>query len=375
MAPRGTATHAESLLRANAAVAAPEEPPYSVANELRYFVTVGMPLCVTMILKLGVPPFFAMIIAGHTSDSSATLQASLGFARTLYNISALMPLMAMCSYFASVLPGCIGANRSDRIPRYFWRSVLLTSVFILPAVAVLLCAEPIMVAVGVPRINAQGVGVYARYMIGTMWLTLLDNHLEAIFINLSYVKIATLNALVTGIFVDVACTYFFIGRLELGMYGAALAQLTVRTVRVIIWIAMLWACGLVRDVLIPPMGSGLTDPLVTWSETYVYFGQVIPQYGSIVAGWFIFELQVRNLPTAPGSVAFSHLLSPPLTFSHLLSLAASSSSRRWSSSRMSPGRRSQCDRRGRCGSTAKGRSPPYRMDGYRCAISPQLPHL
>ena len=38
-----------------------EEPPYSVTNELRYFVRVGLPLCATAILKLGVPPFFTMM--------------------------------------------------------------------------------------------------------------------------------------------------------------------------------------------------------------------------------------------------------------------------------------------------------------------------
>lgn len=162
-----------------------DEPPYSLKNELRYFLHVGVPLWVMSILKQGVPPFFAMVVAGHTSDS-ATLQASLGFARTLYNVVAMMPQQAMCAYFQSVLPGCIGANRADRIPRYLWRSLLLSSLLILPSVGVLYWAEQVMLAVGVPPTNAKGVGTYARYMIGTLWLTLVDSHLECVFVNLKY---------------------------------------------------------------------------------------------------------------------------------------------------------------------------------------------
>ena len=295
-APRCAA--AESLLDAPTPAVISEEPPYSLTNELRYFFTVGMPLCASQILKLGVPPFCTMIIAGHTSDS-ASLQASLGFARTLYNTVVMMPLMALCSYFATVLPGCLGAGRLDRIPRYFWRSILMTSVFILPAVTVLIYAEPVMLAVGVPRVNAVAVGVYARLMIATCWLQLLDNHLEALFINFKYVRLATLNALLSGVGINVGCSYLFVMHLELGMKGAALAQLAAFAARVLLWMAMLLGCGLTRTALLPPKGSGRTDPLVSLAETCVYFGQAAPQYGSMMAGWLIFELQVVLLTNIP----------------------------------------------------------------------------
>ena len=134
------------------------EPPYSVSNELRYFVSQGVPLLVMSSLKMGVPPFFSMVVAGQTPESE-TLQASLGYARTFYNCVTMMPTMALCNYFQTVVPGAIGANRHDRLPRYFWRSVLLTSLCILPSIVTQWFAEPILIALGVPRINAQGVGV------------------------------------------------------------------------------------------------------------------------------------------------------------------------------------------------------------------------
>ena len=42
------------------------EPPYSITNELLYFIRVGIPLMCASILKVGVPPFFSMVVAGHT---------------------------------------------------------------------------------------------------------------------------------------------------------------------------------------------------------------------------------------------------------------------------------------------------------------------
>lgn len=168
------------------------EPQYSVCQEVRFFFSQGLPLLLLNILKTGVPPLFTMLVAGRTPES-ATLQASLGYARTFYNCITLMPLMALCQYFSNVVPGALGAGRVDRVPRYFWRSTLLTSMCILPSIVALCFADVILAAVGVPPSNAQGVGVYSRYMVVTAWLTLLDNHLENCFINFRYVNTAAAN--------------------------------------------------------------------------------------------------------------------------------------------------------------------------------------
>ena len=87
----------------------PDHPPYSFANELRLFLLEGVPLFVFYILKQGVPPFFTMVVAGHTPDS-AKLQASLGFGRTFYNAVTMMPMKALTSYYGNSVPGAIGAH-------------------------------------------------------------------------------------------------------------------------------------------------------------------------------------------------------------------------------------------------------------------------
>ena len=108
-----------------------------------------------------------------------------------------------CADFSAVVPGAIGARRIERLPRYFWRSCILVSVFSIPSVALQMFAGSILLAVGVPAVNAEGVGVYCRIMVATAWLTLLDNHLEVLVINTGYVKTAALNALICGLGVEV----------------------------------------------------------------------------------------------------------------------------------------------------------------------------
>ena len=50
-----------------------------------------------------------MIMAGRTRDS-ANLQTALGYGRVFFNITMLMMIGGLCSYFTNVMPGCIGAG-------------------------------------------------------------------------------------------------------------------------------------------------------------------------------------------------------------------------------------------------------------------------
>ena len=43
-----------------------------------------------------------------------------------------MPMLGMSNYVNTVIPGCIGAGRKDRIPNYLKRSVLLMALLMLP---------------------------------------------------------------------------------------------------------------------------------------------------------------------------------------------------------------------------------------------------
>lgn len=66
-----------------------EELPYSVPNELRYFVNKSIPLGLSAILEWGVPPLMNMVMAGQTADSSS-LQTALGYGRVFYNCTLLL---------------------------------------------------------------------------------------------------------------------------------------------------------------------------------------------------------------------------------------------------------------------------------------------
>ena len=102
----------------------PNGAPYSCNHEVRYFFGKGIPLGVSSVLKWGVPPLANMAFAGHT-ENSADVQTALGYARVTYNIGVIMVMLGAFKYFQTVIPGCIGAGRKDRIPTYLRRSMLL----------------------------------------------------------------------------------------------------------------------------------------------------------------------------------------------------------------------------------------------------------
>ena len=260
----------------------PDHPPYSFANELRLFLLEGVPLFVFYILKQGVPPFFTMVVAGHTPDS-ATLQASLGFGRTFYNAVTMMPLKALTSYYESVVPGAMGAKRDDRLPMYLRRSVLLVAIFIMPSMVLQMFADSTLLALGVPAVNAEGVGEYCRLMVATAWLTLLDNHLEILLVNnLKFVKMGTLNSLLSGLGVECTGTYILVYRLDLGIRGCAYVQILARLVRVLLWLSLMLAYNLTRTVLVPPKHA--TDQLLTRTELREFLKQGLPMYLTYLSG-------------------------------------------------------------------------------------------
>ena len=230
-ASASTAPESSTAARTSSAAAAVHTPPYSLRNELWYFLSVGVPLGVSTVLEMGVPSVFAMVMAGHTPDS-ATLQASLGYGRTWYNCLVLMPMFGMINgYFGGVVPGCIGAGRADRIAGYLHRSVLLTAACMLPLLALQLLAAPLLCALAVPSAVAAATGDYCRLMSGAAALQLLEQHLKVAFMSLGYAKAATLNSLVTGLGVEVSCNYLFVLRLRLGAAGAAYAKLALSASR------------------------------------------------------------------------------------------------------------------------------------------------
>jgi len=270
-------------------------PPYSFRNEVRFFFGKGIPLCLSSFLEWGAPPWFAMIMAGHTQNSEG-LQSALGYGRVFFNCTSLMILIGGCNYFTTVIPGCIGAGRKDRIPHYLRRSLLLVTMMMSPFFVLQLFAGPILEKCGVPSDITVEVAVYCRLMIVTALLLTLEIHLENIFINLGYARSATFNSLVTGIGIDVICTYFFIYKLDLGMTGAGYAQIVVKSSRNIVWFSLMLYYGIFSTIFIPTQ----REVLLSSKETAVFFKMAVPSILGNFSGWLIFELQIMAIANIRG---------------------------------------------------------------------------
>ena len=95
----------------------------------------------------------------------------------------------------------------------------------------------------------------------------------------------TSNSLVTGLGVDVCCTYFFIYKLEMGTQGAALAQIVVKVARLLVWACLMFYFGLRRTMFVTPKES--TETLWSWKETRIYRKLAIPNLLYFLSGWYV----------------------------------------------------------------------------------------
>eukprot|EP00965_Chrysotila_dentata_P067419 2231082-Pleurochrysis_carterae.AAC.4 len=263
-----------------------EEPPYSIRNELHFFLARGLPLCVAAFLEWGGPPLVAMFFAGSTPDSEA-LQSALGYGRVYFNCTVLIALIGMAAYGWAVVPGCIGAGRRERIPHYFRRAVILSTLIMLPLFALQFAAEPLMRSLSVPPSIAYDVGVYCRSMICGAWLLLFECHLEIVLVCCGYSRCASFNSLLTGVGVDIGASYLLIYRLNMGVTGAALAWTVVRAARIVVWLCMAVYFGMI-PLIFMPKGK---EHIFSASEMRCFFSLAMPQIANNMAGWLIFELQ------------------------------------------------------------------------------------
>lgn len=294
------------------------EPPYkSLTQELIIFMKMGVPLSLSAFLEWGLPPIFIMIMAGRTHNS-AQLQAQLGFGRVFFNVCSRQPLVGCLAYYQNNVPGCIGAGRQDRLPRYFQRSMLVTLVLSIPSLVLLQFAEPIMKAVGLPSAIASGVGVYSHWMSINTVLQVVDLHLYILCVNLGYANYSFLNSFLTGVGINTAFAILLIYHLNWGAAGAAITSNLVYLGRVIFFICLLAAKGRLSETVLASKKAAtdasssshqqqqqavtvnVTEPLLTWRELRVYFGLVVPMYLSCIAGWGIYEMQMIVLTNIKG---------------------------------------------------------------------------
>ena len=206
-----------------------------------------------------------------------------------------MIMFGLLNYHYCGVPGCVGANRRDRLPVYTCRSIIVTTICIFPMYCLQFFSGDIMYACGIERHIANEITTYTSYMIIASWLLMLEAHIENIFINLGYTKSAALNSFVTGLGVDVVSTYFLIYRMNLGTKGAALAQIVVKSARIFVWICL----GL-RFRLGKYFFGKFNEKLFDRDELKQFFGLAIPRILTFFTGWLVFELQIMALANIQG---------------------------------------------------------------------------
>ena len=135
------------------------------------------------------------------------------------------------------------ANRRERLPVYTFRSIVLTTICLLPMFCLQFFSGDIMHVCGIERHIADEITTYTSYMIISSILLMLEAHIENVFINLGYTKSAAFNSFLTGLGVDVVSTYLLIFRMNLGTKGAAFAQIIVKSAR--IWCGSVWELDVV----------------------------------------------------------------------------------------------------------------------------------
>lgn len=275
-----------------------EGPPFSLSNELKFFAYKGSALGGAAILEWGVPPLVAMLLAGQVKGS-AQLQSALGYGRVFYNCTSLMVILALCNYFNTVLPGCIGAGRKDRIPHYFRRGMVISTLVLVPFLILQLFAGDVMEAVGVQEVIADDVEAYTKLMVINSWLLLLEIHVEAVFINLNYAWWSTANSLISGLAVDCVCSYFFIYRFDWGVQGAAYTQILVKLARLAIWLVLACRYGLLHFFVAPSSSSGKESEPV-FADLVVYRDLTVSGLASNLSGWFIYEIQLVAVANVHG---------------------------------------------------------------------------
>ena len=264
-----------------------------------------------------------MAFAGHVQNSEA-LQSALGYGRVFYNITMLMTMFSLCNYFATVLPGAVGANRRDRVRKYLHRSIATTTALMVPLLVLQLFSAQVMAAAGVPiEISLRKSASTRALMVPVGYLMMIDIHAEIIFVNLGFVRCAALNSLVTGCGIDILCTYIFVFRFQWGMTGIALSQCIVKASRLLVWFVLAWwfrlghyFCGSCARLSLRSqqnpvnsagslafslLGPAKEDPLFSWSEFRVYLECACCQLClHFFTGWLIFELQIICLAHIDG---------------------------------------------------------------------------
>eukprot|EP00928_Gymnodinium_smaydae_P087947 TRINITY_DN72118_c0_g1_i1.p1 TRINITY_DN72118_c0_g1~~TRINITY_DN72118_c0_g1_i1.p1 ORF type:complete len:518 (-),score=102.78 TRINITY_DN72118_c0_g1_i1:132-1649(-) len=164
--------------------------------------------------------FITILFVSRTEDK-ATL-GGVGIGSMLYNILGLSLGCGITSALDTLVSQSNGATQYRRSGIYLQRAIVIASAVCLPACVLLLCTEPILVAIGQEAEVAARAGDYVRGTVISMWPLYMSN---AVGVYLRAQRLPEASAYATWLsnVFHVGSCWLFITHLRMGAFGAGLA--------------------------------------------------------------------------------------------------------------------------------------------------------
>lgn len=232
-------------------------------------------------------------------------------------VTMLMPAVAMKLYLSIAISNVVAAKRQDRFPHYFRRSIVLSTMCLLPLYVLQAVSGNIMESIGVSEDIAKLITPYCTIMVAMNQIKTLNMPVEVIIVNLGYTKSLVWNSLLSGLLVQIFMSYYLISVKEMGVVGAALAEICAQSMRLLYWAVMthyfdLWNCFFGS---IGPDSLSLFDT----GEMRLFVSLAVPRMLSFVATWIcpndLIILFLVNISGIPESLETATLIM--LTVHHL----------------------------------------------------------
>eukprot|EP00493_Phyllostaurus_siculus_P001529 UN01537 len=126
----------------------------------------------------------AMAFSRTNQRRANILQTVPGYASSFFQRYIAYGCLRRIWYLATVVPGAIGANRRDRIPVYFMRSLVLSFFVMIPSFIVQFFSEPILEAANISHDVASEVGIYTKWFILVISGLIIEANFQIVFQNL-----------------------------------------------------------------------------------------------------------------------------------------------------------------------------------------------
>jgi len=247
-------------------------PPTRHAIETLRLAT---PLAVAQLAQMAIGVTDTVLLGGLGGDALA----AGGLAASIF-ITVVILLQGVVTAVSILVAHARGAGRDDRIPRLYWAGMALTWVLMLPAIALFLNAEALLLLLHEPARLARDTGAYLAVLAwgvpgALLGMGLMRAVLPAIGQGLDLLWVALAAAVING-GLCYGLIYGVAGLPALGMVGAAVAEAVALT-------------GVAVVLLLLLHGRARLRPFVAWQRPGRQEVAAIVRLGVPVAGSFAVE--------------------------------------------------------------------------------------